>query len=66
MKKALFLTAGYGTGHLTANKSVMESYGRLYPGELEVTTLDFLNMSGYLSTGGMFKELYNRSMETQS
>lgn len=62
-KKILFLTASYGSGHLTANKAVCDALKILYPGELELKTIDFLSIAGYLSTGGMFRKFYNWSME---
>jgi processive 1,2-diacylglycerol beta-glucosyltransferase len=63
MKKILFLTASYGAGHLTANKSVRDALVSLYPGKIEMKTIDFLNIAGYLSTGGLFRKMYNWSME---
>lgn len=62
-KKVLLLTASYGSGHLTANKSVNDALLSLYPEEIETKTIDFLNVKGYISTGDLFRRIYNWTME---
>ncbi len=62
-KKVLLLTASYGTGHITATKSLDEAFRKLYP-EVETKTLDFLKINGGTQTQlTFFQKLYNFSME---
>lgn len=65
-KRVLLLTASYGSGHITATKSLKEMFERLYP-EIEVKIVDFLNLRNNINSRQkkltFFQKLYNFSME---
>ncbi len=63
MKKILLLTASYGTGHVTASKSIQKALNELYPEEIEVKAIDFIKMKGFIRSGRIFEKIYNWSME---
>lgn len=64
MKKVLILTASYGTGHITAAKSINEAIKHTHP-DWEVKIIDYLTMKKSLPQGELtfFQKLYNFSME---
>ena len=62
-KKILLLTASYGTGHVTASKSIGKSLAELYPDEIQTTTVDFLKKPDSKPKGHFFEKLYNFTME---
>ena len=61
-KKILILTANYGTGHITAAKSIQESINKHFV-EYEMKILDFLQFRKQQSQLTFFQKLYNFSME---
>jgi len=62
-KKILLLTAGYGTGHISASRSIGEEIHKIKPQDVEVKTYDFINTKGFINAGRTFQKLYNWSME---
>jgi processive 1,2-diacylglycerol beta-glucosyltransferase len=62
-KKVLLLTASYGTGHLTSSKSIENSLLELYPGELEASTIDFIQIRNFVRLGRIFDRIYKFSMQ---
>jgi len=62
-KKILLLTASYGTGHVTASRSIQKALNELYPEKFEVNTIDFIKMEGFIHSGKIFEKIYNWSME---
>ncbi len=64
-KKILLLTASYGSGHITATKSLQEMFKKLYP-DTETKVVDFLDINNTSSKEKkltFFQKLYNFSME---
>jgi processive 1,2-diacylglycerol beta-glucosyltransferase len=61
-KKILLLTASYGTGHITATKSISKSLKQLEP-QCETKIVDFLHLKGEQNKLTVFQKLYNFSME---
>lgn len=59
----LLLTASFGTGHLTASRSIEEALLRLYPEELEIKTIDFIEIENFVFFGRIFENIYNFFME---
>lgn len=64
MKKVLLLTASYGTGHISAAKSINEVIKFCHP-DWEVKIVDYLTLKKCLPQGKLtfFQKLYNFSME---
>ncbi len=62
--KVLLLTASYGTGHITATKSIYEVIKNQHP-EWQVEIVDFLKINEKRSSEKLtfFQRLYNFSME---
>ncbi|MCS7230690.1 MAG: glycosyltransferase [Elusimicrobiota bacterium] len=61
-KKILILTASYGTGHITAAKSVEAAVNFVYP-QFSTKIIDFLFMAKSQNKPTFFQKLYNFSME---
>ncbi|MDI6641529.1 MAG: glycosyltransferase [Elusimicrobiota bacterium] len=62
-KHILLLTASYGTGHLTANRSIATALKNLYPDKITAETIDFLRIESFIHSGRIFEKLYNKLME---
>lgn len=60
--KILFLTASYGTGHVTANKWTQQALVKSHP-EVDTLIVDFLKDKDYSQSGSIFNRFYNWSME---
>jgi len=61
-KKLLILTASYGTGHVTAAKSINEAINKNFS-EYETKIVDFLQFKKEQTKLTFFQKLYNFSME---
>ncbi|MCS7151371.1 MAG: hypothetical protein NZ928_03170 [Endomicrobia bacterium] len=63
-RKILILTASYGTGHITAAKSIYSEI-KLKHSDWDVEVFDFLHLKGEPQQGKLtfFQKLYNFSME---
>lgn len=62
-KKILLLTASYGTGHVSACKSVQKALLELYPDKVDTEIIDFLKTEGFSSSTTIIQKIYNKSME---
>jgi len=62
-KKILILTASFGTGHLTASRSIEEALLKFYPEELEIKTIDFIEIENFAFFGRISEKIYNFLME---
>ncbi|MCX7956824.1 MAG: hypothetical protein N2643_02890, partial [Endomicrobia bacterium] len=64
-KRLIILTASYGTGHITAAKSIQEAFLMLYP-DVEVKVVDFLSLHKIDRKSDKLtpiQKIYNYSME---
>ncbi len=61
-KKVLILTASYGTGHISAAKSIDKALKQLYS-DVETKIVDFLYLDKKPEKLTLFQKIYNFSME---
>lgn len=64
MKKILILTASYGTGHLTAAKSLEVALKENYSNMFNVEVIDFVKMPFLTKRDFLAKVVYEKMMET--
>lgn len=62
MKKILILTASYGSGHLTAARSLKETIEKLSPGQVDVEIIDLVKIGNTLITN-FARNYYEKSVE---